>query len=90
MSKTEWSNVFTALSQSSGPLERMTLSRNRMRYLDKGIGRLESLSYLFVEDNHYVDGCCDDGVGFELPMELGCKFLKNAFAIFMHWQCCHL
>ena len=74
MSKREWSRIFHALSRSTGPLERMTLSRNRMSYLEAGIGKLESLSYLFVEDNYYVG---DDGVGsaFELPDELGCECL---------------
>lgn len=76
MSKTEWSAVFEALSQSSGPLERMTLSRNRMWFLEGGIGKLESLSYLFVEDNYSIGdhSIGDSGVRFELPMELGCKF----------------
>ncbi len=76
MSKKEWSAVFEALSRSSGPLERMTLSRNRMSFLEGGIGKLESLSYLFVEDNYSVgdNGIGDRGVRFELPMELGCTF----------------
>ncbi|KAL3785107.1 hypothetical protein HJC23_006156 [Cyclotella cryptica] len=77
MSKKEWSKVFDALSRSSGPLERMTLSRNRMRFLEGGIGKLESLSYLFVEDNCPAsnDSLGDSEMRFELPMELGS--LKN-------------
>jgi len=77
MSKKEWSAVFEALSQSSGPLERMTLSRNRMRFLEGGIGKLQSLSYLFLEDNYSAGDDCvgDRGMRFELPMELGS--LKN-------------
>ncbi|KAL7517305.1 hypothetical protein ACHAWX_002239 [Stephanocyclus meneghinianus] len=77
MTRNEWSAVFEALSLSSGPLERMTLSRNRMSFLEGGIGKLESLSYLFVEDNYSVggNGIGDRGTRFDLPVELGS--LKN-------------
>ena len=71
MSRSEWSAVFDALSRSSGPLERMTLSRNRLSYLDGGIGKLKCLSYLFVEDNYFVGE--GGGSAFDLPDELGCK-----------------
>jgi len=54
MSRNQWADVFDALSESSGPLERLTLSRNRMKYLHGNVGKLKSLTYLFVEDNNDV------------------------------------
>mmetsp|Transcript_3986 Transcript_3986/g.6576 ORF Transcript_3986/g.6576 Transcript_3986/m.6576 type:complete len:323 (-) Transcript_3986:304-1272(-) len=51
MSRGEWSEVFDALAESSGPMERLTLSRNNMSYLHGNIGKLKGLTYLFVEDN---------------------------------------
>jgi Leucine-rich repeat (LRR) protein len=76
MARSEWSEVFDALSKSYGPLERMTLSRNRISYLEDGIGKLKNLSYLFVEDNYFVDEFTGVGKKFDLPDELGCKVLK--------------
>mmetsp|Transcript_1728 Transcript_1728/g.3692 ORF Transcript_1728/g.3692 Transcript_1728/m.3692 type:complete len:458 (-) Transcript_1728:90-1463(-) len=74
MSKEEWANVFDALAESSGPLERLTLSRNSMSYLHGNIGKLKRLNYLFVEDNH-AGGGTKNGTnisnGFEIPDELG-------------------
>lgn len=77
MSKNDWSEVFDALSRSSGPLERLTLSRNRISYLDGGIGKLKALSYLFVEDNYSANENGKNGKTFELPDELGCKCCKR-------------
>lgn len=74
MSTFDWSAVFDALSKSSGPLERMTLSRNRISYLESGIGKLKSLNYLFVEDNYFAEDPECKGKAFDLPDELGCKF----------------
>ena len=73
MERDEWADVFDALAISSGPLERLTLSRNGMRYLHSHVGKLKSLTYLFVEDN---DGGATmksntPGIGFEVPDELG-------------------
>ncbi|KAL7538417.1 hypothetical protein ACHAXR_009314 [Thalassiosira sp. AJA248-18] len=72
MSREDWANVFDALAESSGPLERLTLSRNNMSYLHGNIGKL-SLHYLFVEDNDGGDTmkCNAPGKGFEIPDELG-------------------
>lgn len=72
--------MFDSLSRSVGPLERMTLSRNRMTFLESGIGKLKSLSYLFVEDNYSVgDGSVKQT--FELPDELGCEFTRLIFCL---------
>ena len=49
MSREEWASVFDTLAES--PLERLTLSRNNMRYLHENVGKIKSLQYLFVEDN---------------------------------------
>ncbi len=75
MTSEEWSLVFDALAESTGPLERLTLSRNEMSFLHGGIGKLKSLAYLFVEDNNVAEMTRDDHSrrGFELPDELGCK-----------------
>jgi hypothetical protein len=80
MSKSEWSDVFDSLSRSAGPLERMTLSRNQMTFLEGGIGKLKSLSYLFVEDNYSVGGGSVKQT-FELPDELGCEFIRLIFCL---------
>lgn len=56
MSNEEWASVFDALAESTGPLERLTLSRNNMSYLHGNIGKLTSLTYLFVEDNNNNTG----------------------------------
>ena len=50
MSNEEWASVFDALAESTGPLERLTLSRNNMSYLHGNIGKLTNLTYLFVEE----------------------------------------
>mmetsp|Transcript_24455 Transcript_24455/g.42831 ORF Transcript_24455/g.42831 Transcript_24455/m.42831 type:complete len:485 (+) Transcript_24455:165-1619(+) len=79
MSREEWSNVFDTLSESTGPLERLTLSRNNMSYLHGNIGKLKRLTYLFVEDNDVTGGSMNNATprrgsrnsGFELPDELG-------------------
>ena len=49
MSREEWAGVFDTLAEC--PLERLTLSRTNMRYLHENVGKLNSLQYLFVEDN---------------------------------------
>ena len=49
MSREEWASVFDTLAEC--PLERLTLSRNNMRYLHENVGKLKTLQYLFVEDN---------------------------------------
>jgi hypothetical protein len=76
MSNEEWSQVFSALAESTGPLERLTLSRNNMTFVHGDIGKLKSLTYLFIEDNHApvesvagVDGRGSNG--FVLPEEIG-------------------
>ncbi len=56
MSNEEWASVFDALAESTGPLERLTLSRNNMSYLHGNIGKLTNLTYLFVEDNNTTGG----------------------------------
>jgi len=73
MTRDDWSLVFDALAESTGPLERLTLSRNKMSYLHGGIGKLKSLAYLFVEDNDGAEMASDvqSRRGFELPDELG-------------------
>ena len=68
MTKDEWANVFDALADSTGPLERLTLSRNNMKYLHGNIGKLTSLTYLFVEDNKDFD---KESIGFHIPDEIG-------------------
>lgn len=75
MTSDDWSLVFDALAESTGPLERLTLSRNKMSYLHGGIGKLKNLAYLFVEDNVGAGVASDvqSRRGFELPDELGCK-----------------
>ena len=78
MSEDAWAIAFDALSKSTGPLERLTMSRNKMSYLHGGIGKLKSLTYLFVEDN---DGAAEGGKGFGIPEELGCEYycFNNTF-----------
>jgi len=80
MASEEWSNVFEALAESTGPLERLTLSRNNMSYLHGSIGKLTSLTYLFLEDNNSTGGSSssvnkDDNdattCGFVIPEEIG-------------------
>jgi Leucine-rich repeat (LRR) protein len=87
MSRAEWSAVFDALSKSSGPLERMTLSRNRISYLEGGISKLKNLSYLFVEDNYFVEESTGVGKAFNLPDELGCKLLKCHRVTHIQYAC---
>ncbi len=80
MKSEEWSNVFEALAESTGPLERLTLSRNNMSYLHGSIGNLASLTYLFLEDNNTTGGGSSSssvtndatrGGGFVIPEEIG-------------------
>jgi hypothetical protein len=71
MTEDEWANVFDALAESSGPLERLTLSRNNMNYLHGNIGKSKSLTYLFVEDNDTTSGATKTDDGFEIPNALG-------------------
>lgn len=82
MSREEWSDVFDALAESSGPLERLTLSRNNMSFLHKGVGKLKRLTYLFIEDNNAGTSCGTmesndeprgsvSSSGFAIPDELG-------------------
>ncbi|KAK1735103.1 hypothetical protein QTG54_014169 [Skeletonema marinoi] len=66
MTNEEWANVFEALAGSSGPLERLTLSRNNISYLHGNIGKVTSLTYLFLEDN----SACGSN-GFVIPGEIG-------------------
>ena len=63
MTNEEWANVFDALADSTGPLERLTLSRNNMSYLHGNIGKLTSLTYFFLEDNNNFVGDDDDDGG---------------------------
>ena len=47
----EWDGIFKSLASSTGPVERLALSRNQMAYLPCSIATLSaSLSYLFIED----------------------------------------
>mmetsp|Transcript_16536 Transcript_16536/g.27216 ORF Transcript_16536/g.27216 Transcript_16536/m.27216 type:complete len:412 (+) Transcript_16536:244-1479(+) len=80
MTNEEWANVFDALAESTGPLERLTLSRNNMSYLHGNIGKLTSLTYFFLEDNNNFDdgGHCSthnhaesSNSGFVIPEEIG-------------------
>ena len=87
MSDHEWTNVFEALAESDGPFTRLTLSRNNLTYLHPSIGKLTSLTYLFLEDN-VVDATCtgssaiyaddtscnkiaNNNSGFIIPEEVG-------------------
>mmetsp|Transcript_35315 Transcript_35315/g.77363 ORF Transcript_35315/g.77363 Transcript_35315/m.77363 type:complete len:431 (+) Transcript_35315:321-1613(+) len=47
----EWEGIFKSLAMSTGPVERLALSRNQMAYLPCSIASLStSLAYLFIED----------------------------------------
>lgn len=47
----EWEGIFKSLAMSTGPVERLALSRNQMAYLPCSIASLSTaLTYLFVED----------------------------------------
>ena len=71
MTSEEWANVFDALAGSTGPLERLTLSRNDMSYLHGNVGQLKSLTYMFVEDNNPGGGVYNNGRDFVIPEEIG-------------------
>ena len=63
-----------------------------MSYLHAGIGKLKSLTYLFVEDNDDGRGMIKQEGGrrgFEIPEELGCKSLVAQQRVFFYVEFSH-
>lgn len=51
MRSEEWGRVFDNLAESTGPLEMLTLSGNRLACLHENVVKCKSLVHLFIEDN---------------------------------------
>ena len=51
MQSEEWGRVFDNLAESTGPLEMLTLSGNRLTHLHENVVKCKGLAQLFIEDN---------------------------------------